>query len=324
MVHIYCKNSNYYKTANFIDTVLKLNGLQSRLELGSLPPSNVGGRVISVTDGFMTQEIYAYDAAKLDIFNPEVSEERAEAGCRFLRSLCRDFIASAKAHGEETVSDKPAFLIDTEHMYCAKLKDISFYAVRPVNASDAADKKVSAKKTAVKENNKKTGTKAAVSTKKKKEKVIQHRYFGVRRAKALYPSYENLPIVLNTPRECDVIASNVFSYLQKNQPNKREPALERVAVADTVIEIKKDAFADISIRDTIVIPNSVKSIGSGAFKLTKNGYVTCSRGSAAYSYCHIHKIANSADRAMGKCQYCGGDFGLFSKVCKKCGRRKDY
>ena len=84
MVHIYCKNSNYYKTANFIDTVLKLNGLQSRLELGSLPPSNVGGRVISVTDGFMTQEIYAYDAAKLDIFNPEVSEERAEAGCRFL------------------------------------------------------------------------------------------------------------------------------------------------------------------------------------------------------------------------------------------------
>ena len=125
------------------------------------------------------------------------------------------FHRKCKAHGEETVSDKPAFLIDTEHMYCAKLKDISFYAVRPVNASDAADKKVSAKKTAVKENNKKTGTKAAVSTKKKKEKVIQHRYFGVRRAKALYPSYENLPIVLNTPRECDVIASNVFSYLQK-------------------------------------------------------------------------------------------------------------
>ena len=29
-------------------------------------------------------------------------------------------------------------------------------------------------------------------------------------------------------------------------------------------------------------------------------------------------------KTAGKCPYCGGDFKLITKVCKNCGKKKDY
>ena len=121
------------------------------------------------------------------------------------------------------------------------------------------------------------------------------------------------------PDGYEVIDSEVFPI---NFPNI---SIGTVIIPNTVKEIRDKALINIWINDTIYIPESVEFIGARPFKLSKNAYVTCVKDSEAYRYCHEHWIPNSADRSMGRCQYCGGEFeGILVKRCKKCGTKKDY
>ena len=91
------------------------------------------------------------------------------------------------------------------------------------------------------------------------------------------------------------------------------------------MEIREHAFDHVLVEKEIVIPDSVKKIGAGAFELLDQAVIRCLADSYAYQYAHEHFIPNSADISMGKCPYCGGEFeGVLVKKCVQCGRKKDY
>ncbi len=111
--------------------------------------------------------------------------------------------------------------------------------------------------------------------------------------------------------------------------------LKKVVLPKTLQIIGDYAFAGCESLENIDIPNSVTDIGNGAFKncrslLTVTGNWMKFVDELDEIFFGSMFLENYSDltrqrRADDLCQYCGGTFkGLFSKICTKCGKPKDY
>lgn len=113
--------------------------------------------------------------------------------------------------------------------------------------------------------------------------------------------------------------------------------LKTVVIEEGVEYISSSAFGGCVNLEKVVLPSSIKSIGEAAFS-----------GDSYYDIAPLRKLSTiigpeqiidanieafdasspfikKRRRLANKCQYCGGEFkGFFSKVCIRCGRKKDY
>ncbi len=90
------------------------------------------------------------------------------------------------------------------------------------------------------------------------------------------------------------------------------------------------AFRNCKSLTSIEIPNSVERIGSDAFYGCSNlKYVKVNESllNKSYNgdYTHEFRTTPFDWKYCGRCQHCGGRFkGLFTKVCERCKKEKDY
>lgn len=119
-------------------------------------------------------------------------------------------------------------------------------------------------------------------------------------------------------------------------------ALEEVILPEGLEVIGEGAFMHCTSLKRLVIPDSVidlyenemwKSYFSplwfGCSNLENIEYPKrfnpiVFRGTAYYDKFVAPRLRSKGWRKAGRCQHCGGEFGLFSGKCKKCGRSKDY
>ena len=84
-------------------------------------------------------------------------------------------------------------------------------------------------------------------------------------------------------------------------------------------------FSGCENLESIRIPASVKKI-SGGFTNCPNllniSWPNLSENASNFPAYYETVIASR--KTAGKCMYCGGDFKLITKVCKVCGKKKDY
>ena len=84
-------------------------------------------------------------------------------------------------------------------------------------------------------------------------------------------------------------------------------------------------FSGCTNLESIRLPASLKKV-SGGFtdcpKLTTISWPNLADN--AVSFPAYYETVVASRKAAGKCIYCGGDFKLLSKVCKVCGKKKDY
>ena len=77
--------------------------------------------------------------------------------------------------------------------------------------------------------------------------------------------------------------------------------------------------------ESIRIPASVKKISGGFNNCPKLTNISWSNlAENASSFPAYYETVVTSRKTAGKCLYCGGDFKLLSKVCKNCGKKKDY
>lgn len=130
--------------------------------------------------------------------------------------------------------------------------------------------------------------------------------------------------------------------------------IRSVVIPDSVTEIGDEAFRGCTSLTSITIPGSVTAIGDWAFYgCTSLASVTILGSlkkigcgafqSTPYEGSRKHRIQYQEERRKRRiqneeerriradrqrnnlCQYCGGDFkGIFTKVCERCGKPKDY
>ncbi|WP_019679268.1 leucine-rich repeat domain-containing protein, partial [Ruminococcus flavefaciens] len=77
--------------------------------------------------------------------------------------------------------------------------------------------------------------------------------------------------------------------------------------------------------ESIRIPASVKKVSGGFNDCPKLMNISWSNLSDnASNFPSYYETVVAGRKTAGKCVYCGGDFKLLSKVCKVCGKKKDY
>ena len=103
-------------------------------------------------------------------------------------------------------------------------------------------------------------------------------------------------------------------------------SLSSVTISNGVMEIGSYAFHACTSLSSITIPNSVTNIRMNAFSCCSSltsvevPNINTLIETEAFTGCTNLKKSIS----QKKCRWCGGDFKLFSDICKKCGRKKDY
>ena len=161
------------------------------------------------------------------------------------------------------------------------------------------------------------------SRQKAKEKTVQIRYFGVKRARKTFR--DGLPQIVRIPEKTDILLSNAFQSVVFPEKFMK---VRQIILPDSVIEIQAHALAQLEAEETVAVPDTVMNIGADAFRLGESGYITCHRGTRIYEYCQENHLQTSVDmedwRRKGLCQYCGGHISFILRSCKACGRPKDY
>lgn len=118
----------------------------------------------------------------------------------------------------------------------------------------------------------------------------KQKYFTKNQARNLYPNGGN---VIEIPTKYTAIGSHVFEYLNFS------PKTEVIILPDTIEEIQKSAFSDITIENYIDIPDSVMLIDDYMpFKLGPYAYIKCSPNSYTYKYCRDNLIPTSPDETL--------------------------
>ncbi len=108
-------------------------------------------------------------------------------------------------------------------------------------------------------------------------------------------------------------------------------SLRSINIPYGITVIREQTFKDCSSLTSISIPDIVDDIEWFAFAGCSNlsnivgaerFYPECFDGTAWFeNYDHLHREY----RSKNLCQHCGGKFiGVFTKMCSKCGRPKDY
>lgn len=118
--------------------------------------------------------------------------------------------------------------------------------------------------------------------------------------------------------------------------------LEKAILSEGLEVIGEGAFRDCTSLSRLVIPNSVIDLYENQVWRTYFSpiWFGCSNlenieypkrfnpeafwGTAYYDKFVKPRLRSEHWRSLGRCQHCGGEFGLFSGKCKKCGRSKDY
>ena len=122
---------------------------------------------------------------------------------------------------------------------------------------------------------------------------------------------------VHLPDGLESIDQNAFSVCR---------SLEQVTIPSTVKVIKADAFSgcskltELNISQTLLLKlysEFCTSDTEDRARLPLNGTPFWD------NYIELKRRENRRNR--NSCQYCGGEFkGLFTKVCSKCGKPKDY
>ena len=126
--------------------------------------------------------------------------------------------------------------------------------------------------------------------------------------------------------------------------------IKQISLPSDVTFIGNSAFSSCGL-EVLVIPPNVRRIGDSAFshcynlkhvvmpakqtdiEVGDNIFYECKsldsiQNAEMYPYRCFYKslwALRKENRQANRCQYCGGEFkGLFNKVCKNCGRLKDY
>lgn len=121
-----------------------------------------------------------------------------------------------------------------------------------------------------------------------------------------------------------------------------ECGLEEVILPKGLEVIGEAAFMDCTSLRRLVIPDSVIDLYESQIRNSRfsHPWLRCSslesieypkrfnpivfRGTAYYDKFVEPRLRSEHWRSLGRCQYCGGEFRLFSGKCKECGSIKDY
>lgn len=108
--------------------------------------------------------------------------------------------------------------------------------------------------------------------------------------------------------------------------------LSSLTIPETVKSISDDAFYCCRGLREITIPDSTNRWFGDAFNgcenlervtVTGTGVTNQSFRASRYKKEQEEKLKKSRMQ-LGVCEFCGGEFKAFSKVCKKCGKKKSY
>ena len=253
--------------------------------------------ILSRQDGSQTPSMFLKDGSSRYVLTPEMydpayildfSRPKSER-IKFVRHFEEICLKLSGKTADGQAGGRPVRSLDfAGHWYCAKL-----------NLEKISIEKV-----------KKTAEESSEDLKYVFTKYCARKLYGQEVA--------NIPRELKIPDGYRIIDSHIFSYLYFLK-------VDCIEIPGSVVEIREHAFDHVLVEKEIVIPDSVKKIGAGAFELLDQAVIRCLADSCAYQYAHEHFIPNSADISMGKCPYCGGEFeGTLIKKCSWCGRKKDY
>lgn len=111
--------------------------------------------------------------------------------------------------------------------------------------------------------------------------------FTLNTAKAIFGA--PIQATLEIPPKYEVIKEEAFCdteyFMEK---------VDKIIIPTSVKKIGSHAFWFIQAQE-IVIPNSVVEIGEETFNLSDNGFIRCDAGSAAYRYAVANKLRNTVD-----------------------------